>query len=186
MSAVSLPPIPSCVDVEYRPIPGTIGYLIGTDGSVLSCRRTGGGFHQRWKRMRLCQHTGKRTLPYLRFAVQANDKKRSLYVHVVVMRAFIGPPPPGMEVRHIDGDVGNNRLDNLKYGTPTQNAADKLIHGTDQRGEKSARTWLKTKDVLEIRRRAAAGEKKKEIASDYGLSWTGVYHIINRKRWWYV
>lgn len=50
--------------------------------------------------------------------------------HTLVMAAFVGPRPEGMEIRHLDGDPGNNRLDNLAYGTRGENARDMLRHGT--------------------------------------------------------
>ena len=63
-------------------------------------------------------------------------------VHKIVMEAFVGPCPEGMEVRHLDGDPGNNRWapgteeetvaagGNLIYGTHAENMQDKHRHGT--------------------------------------------------------
>jgi hypothetical protein len=59
-------------------------------------------------------------------------------VHTLVMLAFAGPPRAGLETRHLDDDPLNNRWapggekvsrehgGNLVYGTPAQNAADKI------------------------------------------------------------
>lgn len=44
-------------------------------------------------------------------------------VHELVARAFLGEPPPGHEVDHIDMDRANSRLDNLRYLTRKQNNA---------------------------------------------------------------
>ena len=64
-------------------------------------------------------------------------------VHGLVMRAFVGPYPEGLEVRHLDGDPGNNRWapgneeetralgGNLVYGTHSENMRDKKDHGTE-------------------------------------------------------
>lgn len=46
------------------------------------------------------------------------------------METFVGPPPPGLEVRHLDGVSHNNLLSNLVYGTHLENMRDRLIHGT--------------------------------------------------------
>ena len=51
-------------------------------------------------------------------------------VHQLLARAFIGPVPDGMEVRHNDGNPGNCRLDNLCYGTRAQNIEDAKRQGT--------------------------------------------------------
>jgi hypothetical protein len=52
------------------------------------------------------------------------------YVHQLVLEAFVGPRPPGMEGRHKDGIKAHCWLGNLEYGTPQQNAVDRVLHGT--------------------------------------------------------
>lgn len=54
-------------------------------------------------------------------------RQRTFLVHRLVALAFYGPSE--LDVRHLDGDQTNNRLTNLRYGTPTENAADTLRHG---------------------------------------------------------
>jgi len=51
-------------------------------------------------------------------------------IHRLIALAFIGPKPQGMVVRHLDGDVTNNRAGNLVYGTPAENIADSIRHKT--------------------------------------------------------
>jgi len=57
-------------------------------------------------------------------------------VHQLVIEAFRGKTPKGMETRHFDGDKDNNNLVNLIYGTRSQNHMDKIRHGKTNRGEK--------------------------------------------------
>lgn len=64
------------------------------------------------------------------------------YVHALVLEAFVGPCPPGMEACHFpDRDPSNNRLDNLRWGTRKENYEDSVKHGTaflragERRGE---------------------------------------------------
>jgi hypothetical protein len=52
-------------------------------------------------------------------------------VHILVAAAFLGPCPPDLEVRHLDGDRTNPALANLAYGTRGDNGRDKRAHGTD-------------------------------------------------------
>jgi hypothetical protein len=59
------------------------------------------------------------------------------FVHRLVMQAFVGPCPEGMEVRHINGDAEDSRLANLAYGTHSENLRDKLRHGTDHQKRKT-------------------------------------------------
>lgn len=37
------------------------------------------------------------------------------YLHELVIRSFIGPPPPNSRIEHIDGNLLNNALTNLRY-----------------------------------------------------------------------
>lgn len=60
---------------------------------------------------------------------QVTLRRRSQLVHSLVMQAFVGPPPPGMQVCHKDGNRLNNKLSNLRYGTSRSNADDRAKHG---------------------------------------------------------
>lgn len=46
-------------------------------------------------------------------------------VHILVMLAFVGPRPDGMQTRHRNGIPDDNRLENLIYGTPGENSRDR-------------------------------------------------------------
>lgn len=47
------------------------------------------------------------------------------------MLAFVGNRPQDMKhIRHLNGNPLDNRLDNLVYGTPSENAYDRVRHGT--------------------------------------------------------
>lgn len=57
-------------------------------------------------------------------------RRRTFTVHQLVMLTFVGPRPDGMtDIRHLDGDPGNNRLSNLVYGTRAENIRDAQEHG---------------------------------------------------------
>jgi hypothetical protein len=58
------------------------------------------------------------------------DGGKSYRVHRLVLEAFIGPLPDGMEVRHLDDDPNNNHLTNLVYGTRSENMHDRVSNGT--------------------------------------------------------
>lgn len=47
----------------------------------------------------------------------------------MVLNAFVGPPPPGFEGCHKDGDRANNALSNLYWGTRSDNQRDRVRHG---------------------------------------------------------
>lgn len=60
----------------------------------------------------------------------AAGEKKTRTAHALVLEAFVGPCPPGMESRHLNGDPLDNRLGNLMWGTKAENESDKVRHGT--------------------------------------------------------
>lgn len=70
--------------------------------------------------------------------------RKGRHGHILVAEAFIGPRPEGMEVCHNDGNPSNNHVDNLRYGTRSENARDAVKHGTHRntRVEKCPRGHL--------------------------------------------
>jgi hypothetical protein len=101
-------------------------------------------------------------------------------VHQLVMRAFVGDPPDGYEVLHSDGDPSNNILENLRYGTRTENILDVYRQGGRWRK-------LSVENVGQIREMAANGVKKTVIAEKFGIAYTYVFAVINgRKCYWWI
>ena len=108
----------------WKPIPNHENYFVSDDGRVrnskgreLSGRDIGSG--------------------HLQVALYTNGKRHDRQVHRMVLAAFVGPCPAGMEVRHLNGDPGDNRLSNLKYGTSAENKQDVLRHGTHPEARKT-------------------------------------------------
>lgn len=58
-------------------------------------------------------------------------------VHALVLEAFVGPRPTGMQCCHRDGDPANNRVENLRWGTISENQLDRVRHGTHQETAKT-------------------------------------------------
>jgi hypothetical protein len=59
----------------------------------------------------------------------ALGKGNSVCVHVIVLDAFIGPCPPGHESLHRDDVPSNNDLNNLRWGTRSENLHDAIRNG---------------------------------------------------------
>lgn len=107
---------------------------------------------------------------YQQVTLCADGVKRQRKVHQLVLEAFVGSCPPGMEVMHTDNDPGNNALDNLSYGTPSQNQVHRTVSGNRKRS-------LSDDDVLDIRRRLEQGETLSSVADTYGVSWHSIQQI---------
>jgi len=84
-----------------------------------------------------------------------------------------------------DRNPANNRVENLRWGTRLENAADKIKHGTQARlpGEKNPASKLTGEQVDEIRRRRKAGETLTSIAKDFGIIFQQVSLIALGKSW---
>lgn len=57
-------------------------------------------------------------------------KPKNRLAHRLVKEAFDGPCPPGMVVRHLNDDKIDNRLENLAWGTQSDNMRDSVRNGT--------------------------------------------------------
>jgi hypothetical protein len=66
---------------------------------------------------------------YLTVCLRRDGRQRQVRVHVLVLLAFKGPCPKGMEGLHRNDVKTDPRLDNLYYGTHTQNHADAARNG---------------------------------------------------------
>ena len=88
---------------------------------------------------------------YLCVNLSKDGKAKKKSVHILVLEAFVGPRPKDLQCRHLDGNRKNAALGNLKWGTPAENAADRIEHGTSGRGELSASAKLSAAQVSAIR-----------------------------------
>jgi hypothetical protein len=62
--------------------------------------------------------------PQVSLALTGVGRREYRYVHDLVLLAFVGAKPAGLEVCHGDGVKTNNRLSNLRYDTRSANALD--------------------------------------------------------------
>jgi len=115
---------------RFLPIAGYEGrYEIGDQGHVRSWVY--------WSRspspriLKPALSLGRGRYPYLAVILtDENGKRTRRLVHHLVARTFLGPQPEGLWIRHLNGISVDNRLDNFAYGTPLENTADAIRHGT--------------------------------------------------------
>jgi hypothetical protein len=121
---------------------------------------------------------GKDGRPFLNLWKQ--NKQKVVRPHTLVMTAFVGARPNGQECCHNDGDPSNNNLSNLRWDTPTANQADRVKHGTSNRGEQCGTAKLTQAQVDAIRKDTRL---QREIAADYGVLQNNISRIKSGKRW---
>jgi len=107
-------------------------------------------------------------------------------MHRLVLRAFVGRCPDGMECRHLDGNPANNSLNNLRWGTRKENTADALHHDTIKRGSDVTVSVLNEIQVNDLLDRFEAGEEGRFIASEFGISQQQFYKITSGQQWSHV
>lgn len=112
-------------------------------------------------------------------------------VHGLVAAAFIGERSPGHDICHCDGDRLNNALSNLRYDTRAKNEADKLAHGTHNRGERQGRNKISNAQAEACLRLWLTGDYETfaELSRALGepFTWQDVRNICspnpNNRRW---
>lgn len=112
--------------------------------------------------------------------------QKGCLIHRLVLEAFVGPCPDGMEGCHNDGNPANNNLDNLRWDTSKANNLDKTRHGTQNTGSKHGMSVLVEAQVAEIKRRLKLGDSQRSIAKDYGVSQMTISKINRGLLWSHV
>lgn len=120
---------------------------------------------------------------YWTHGLKWKGRRAGILTHRTMLMVFVGPPPtPAHQARHLDGNPRNCTLENLAWGTPGENAADKRRHGTVLFGERSPVSRLTSTDVLAIRAMRGAVHPD-EVAATFGIHRTYVYMIWRGVTW---
>lgn len=89
-------------------------------------------------------------------------REKPCQVHALVAEAFLPAKPfDGAEIRHLDGDGSNNRVENLEWGSRSQNIQDNKWQGKERK--------LTGQQAREIKRRLC-GRNGAALAREFGVS----------------
>lgn len=66
-------------------------------------------------------------------SLNQSGAQRTFTVHGLVLEAWRGSRPDGMEARHLNSNRADNRLANLQWGTPAENSNDRVEADRQQR-----------------------------------------------------
>ena len=105
-------------------------------------------------------------------SISSGGTQKTHTVHVLICSAFHGPKPAGFVCRHKDDDSFNNRPSNLHWGTIAENNRERVRSGR-MSGSKIF-DW----QAAEIRAYRHAGVSMKALATAYGLSVSGIKHVV--------
>jgi len=174
----------------FRPVVGYEGlYLVSDRGEVRSLARK----RVDWRSVRQSKEITLRPVinkqGYGRVHLyDHNSKPRSFFVHRLVLEAFVGPCPKGMECRHYpDNNPANNKLSNLQWGTKQEQHKDREVHRTSTRGSQNPRAKLDEDKIREARR--IREEKKwtyKRLGKKFGVSTKNIHFALTGRSWKHV
>lgn len=107
-------------------------YEVSSAGSVRS-------LNGRWKNKGVPVLMKATPIPsgYLTVVLHKAGRRQTRSVHRLVAEAFLHERFGCDLVRHIDGSKTNNHVGNLAWGTPSENAQDSVLHGTNHNARKT-------------------------------------------------
>jgi hypothetical protein len=113
----------------------------------------------------------------------AKLKRKSIRTHVLSYNLTGHTIIDGLQLAHSNNCLGKRNCCNPEHltpKTPSENNLDKHRDGT--------MTYAKLipSQVIEIRRRIAAGEKQKDLAQEFGVGRTAITAINSRKTWYHI
>jgi hypothetical protein len=177
------------VQEEWRPALDWPEYHVSDQGRVKTLKRLMMRKNGRplWVKERILKPRPHVESGYLNYWLSVNGKKRSVGAHALVLEAFVGPCPEGMEARHLDGNKLNNSRENLCWGTHGENMEDQKRHGTHAPmvGTSNPNARLTEDDVRRIRS-IADTRSRADIAREYGVTPALISQIVRGIRWKHV
>jgi hypothetical protein len=169
---------------RWLPTVGFEKYEVSDQGRVRSWRDFRGGIRREPRLLR--QFPGN---PYGHLVVslilKPGEPSRPVGVHRLVLEAFVGARPGDVHACHFpDRDPTNNRLENLRWGTAQENAADRAAHGTEYHGQRHHRARLTDAGVMLMRYLHVAHEvHEKTLAGWFHVDHTTAHRVVTGRKW---
>jgi hypothetical protein len=129
---------------------------------------------------------------YLRLCLCRNGSKRTASVHCLILETFGGLRPTGLVCTHLNHNRSDNRLENLKWDTySNNNKAGYRENGRkvvlpNVKGTQNPASKLTEEQVMLIRELASYGNKQTLLAKDFGVLPKTVSRIVNRNTWAHI
>lgn len=121
---------------------------------------------------------------YVRVGLSKNGTVTRRKVHQLVLEAFVGPRPEGMQGCHRDDNGLNNDLLNLRWATPESNYLDRDVLGGTAKGSRHGCASIDEATAIKVK--TAAKDKTRlarDIASEFDVPVSIVRNIRNGNSW---
>lgn len=160
-------------------------YSAGSDGHIY-CYSNARVNNRKPKPFRLSEYLSSERYPCITFVI--NGRRCNKYVHILICEAFHGErPTPTHEVRHLDGTRNNNLPENLRWGTPAENEADKRRHGRVAEGSRQGVAKLNEEAIRILRIAIPQGLWNPiDAAKVFGVHPSTIRTAVNGKSWKHV
>lgn len=122
-------------------------------------------------------------LGHLAVTLSDNGRQITRSLHRLVLEAFVGPCPEGMECCHNNGIASDNRPENLRWDTHYANNQDRKKHGTDCLGSRHGMARITEEQAAAI---LVDPRTAKEICAAYSVTKQMVYSIKSYKAWKHI
>lgn len=173
---------------EWRPVVGYEGfYEVSNFGNVNSIDRfirakgNSKSFKKGKRLKKILVNNGYNSVHLSKLGKQKINKISSL-----VAEAFIGERPKNSHVMHLDGTRTNDNVNNLRYGSPSCNAAFMIDDGTVMRGTICHNSKLTEEKVIEIRNAVINKTPYDVLCKKYNVAKTTISAVVHRQNWAWV
>ena len=120
---------------------------------------------------------------YEYFMLSHKGERRPSLGHHLVLETYDCSRPDGKECRHLNGVRNDNRIENLTWGTRSENARDRYRHGRSNRGDSHPSAKISNREAKTIAVKYESGDFTQiELANEYDISQSFVSRLINGKR----
>lgn len=110
------------------------------------------------------------------------NKSKTMYIHQLLLKAFVRMPNKGEECLHKNGIKTDFRLENLEWGTRKENFLDSIRHKTATVGENNAQAKLTQIEANAIRiLKNTYKVKTKELKNYFNVSNATICRILTNQ-----